>query len=54
MFAQSLVDYGSLSSIATRVELLAYSVRSWISGVSLTTWVVVAIIVVGLFFWSRR
>jgi len=54
MFAQSLGDYGSLSSIATRVESLIYSVRSWVGGVSPTTWVIVAVVGLGLFFLSRR
>jgi hypothetical protein len=54
MFAQSLVEYGSLSSIATRAESLAYSVRSWFGSLSPTTWVVVAIVGLGLFFWKRR
>ena len=54
MFAQSLGEYGSLGSIASRVESLAYSVRRWLGHVSPTTWVVVAIVVIGLFFWSRR
>ena len=54
MFAQSLGDYGTLGSITSRVESLAYSVRSWLGHISPMTWVVVAIVVVGLFLWSRR
>ncbi len=54
MFAQSLGDYGSLSSIATRAESLAFSVRWWLGSFSATTWVVVAVVGLGLFFWSRR
>lgn len=54
MFAQSLADYGSLSSIATRGESLAYSVRAWVGSAGPATWVVVAIVGLVLFFWSRR
>jgi hypothetical protein len=54
MFAQSLGDYAALGSIASRVESLSYSVRSWLGHVSPTTWVLVAIVVVGLFLLSRR
>jgi hypothetical protein len=54
MFAQSLGDYGSLGSITTRVESLSYSVRSFFGSLSPTTWVLIAIVVIGMFFWSRR
>jgi hypothetical protein len=54
MFAQSLGEYGNLGSIASRVESLAYSVRTWLGHIRPTTWVVVAILVIGLFLWSRR
>jgi hypothetical protein len=54
MFAQSLGEYGALGSIASRVESLSYSFGSWLGHISPTTWVVVAIVVIGLFLWSRR
>jgi len=54
MFAQSMVDYGTLGSIASRVESLAYSVRSSLGNLSPTTWLLIAIGVVVVFFFSRR
>jgi hypothetical protein len=54
MFAQSVGDYGSLGSITSRVESLSYSVRYFLGSLSPTTWVLVAIVVIGMFFWSRR
>ena len=54
MFAQSLGEYGGLGSIASVVESLAYSVRRWLGDITPTTWVVVAIVVIGLYLWSRR
>jgi hypothetical protein len=54
MFAQSLGEYGALSSIATRAESLAYSVRAWLGDLSPTTWVLAAVVLIGLFLWSRR
>jgi hypothetical protein len=54
MFAQSMGDYGTLGSIASRVESLSYPVRSWLGHLSPKTWVLVAICVIGLFLWNRR
>jgi hypothetical protein len=54
MFAQSIVEYANLSSIVTRVESMAYSVRWWLESLSPTTWVVMAICLLAFFFWSRR
>jgi len=54
MFAQSLGDYGSLCSITSRVESLAYSVRSSLGSLSPTTWVLIGLAAIGMFFWSRR
>jgi drug/metabolite transporter (DMT)-like permease len=54
MFAQSMGEYGALGSIASSVESLAYSVRRWLEHISPATWVVVAIVAIGLYLWSRR
>ena len=51
MFAQSLVDFGSLVS---GVDSLAYSVRSYVGNLSPATWGLIAVGVIGLLFWSRR
>jgi len=54
VFAQSIGDYASLSSIATWVESMAYSVRWWLGSLSPLTWALVAACLIGLFLWSRR
>ena len=54
MFAQSIGDYASLGSIVTRAEAMVYSARWWLGDLSPTTWVIVAVCVLGMFLWSRR
>jgi hypothetical protein len=55
VFAQNLVEHGSLDSIASNLQRSTDSVGSWLSGVSPTTWVIVGVVfVLGLIVWSRR
>ena len=54
LFAQSVVEYGAASSLSTTIQSLTYSVGTWLEGISATTWVVVAIVVVGLVVFVRR
>jgi hypothetical protein len=54
MFAQSIGEYGALGSLASGVESLAYSVTTWVGSISPTTWVIIIVVVIGGFAWSRR
>ena len=54
MFAQSLGEYGSLGSFGSAVQQLTYTISTWLGSLSATTWVVVAIVVVGLVILRRR
>ena len=44
LFAQSLAEYGLLSAMRASIEDVAYSVRMWVSGISSTTWTVLAVV----------
>jgi len=54
IFAQSLVEYGSLSSLMSKVQELTYSIRTWLGDLSATEWLIAAVVVAGLFFLTRR
>jgi hypothetical protein len=55
VFAQNLVEHGSLDSIAANLQHSTDAIGNWVSSVSPTTWMIVGIvIVVGLIVWSRR
>jgi preprotein translocase subunit SecG len=54
IFAQSLGEYGALGSFGSGVQQLIYAVSTWLGSLSATTWVVAAIIVVGLMTLRRR
>jgi hypothetical protein len=55
VFAQNLVEHGSLDSIASNLQRSTDSVGNWLSSVSPTTWMIVGVVfVVGLIVWSRR
>ena len=54
IFAQSLGEYGALGSLASGIQQLTYSIRAWLGSLSATTWVITAIVVVGLIFFTRR
>jgi hypothetical protein len=55
VFAQSLVEHGSLDSMASNLQRSTDTVGTWLGDVSPTTWVVLGVlVVVGLIVWSRR
>jgi hypothetical protein len=55
LFAQNLVEHGSLDALASNLQRSGDTIGTWISSVSPTAWVVVgAVVVVGLIVWSRR
>jgi hypothetical protein len=55
LFAQNLVEHGSLDSVASNIQRSSDTISSWLGTVSPTTWMILAaVVVVGLFVWSRR
>ena len=55
MFAQNLVERGSLDALASSLQRSGDTVGTWIASVSPTTWLVLAVVVVfGVIVWSRR
>jgi hypothetical protein len=55
LFAQNLVERGSLDSLASSLQRSSDTVGAWISSVNPTTWLVFGVVVVlGLIVWSRR
>lgn len=54
MFAQAIGEYGAAGSLGASVQSLAYSAGIWFDSITPTTWVVVAILAVGLLIWMRR
>jgi ABC-type molybdate transport system permease subunit len=54
IFAQSLGEYGALSSLASGVQQLTYSISTWLGNLSTTEWIIAVVVVVGLFFLTRR
>lgn len=51
MFAQSLIEYGSISS---SIEAAAASVRDWLSELSPSAWMVAGgVFLVALWLWTR-
>jgi hypothetical protein len=55
LFAQNLIEHGSLDSIASNFQRSTDTVSSWLATVSPTTWIVLGgIVLVGLLVWSRR
>jgi len=54
IFAQSLGEYGALGSLASGIQQLTYSISTWLGSVSATTWIIAAIVVVGLVILRRR
>ena len=55
LFAQNLVEHGSLDSIVSSLQRSTDTVGFWLSSVSPTTWIVLGgIVLVGLLVWSRR
>jgi hypothetical protein len=54
IFAQSVGEYGGLGSLASGVQQLTYSISAWLGSLSATTWIIAAIVVVGLVILTRR
>jgi hypothetical protein len=55
LFAQNLVEHGSLDALASNLQRSGDTVGTWITNVSPTTWIVLGVVVVfGLIVWSRR
>jgi hypothetical protein len=55
LFAQNLVEHGSLDSIASNLQRSTDTIGSWLATISPTTWIVLGgIVLVGLLVWSRR
>jgi len=54
LFAQSLGEYGGLASLASGLQQLTYSISVWLGSVRPTTWIIAAVVVVGLVMLTRR
>ena len=54
VFAQSLGEYVSLSSLMSGIQQLTYEVSSWLGSLTTTQWIIAAVVIVGLFFLTRR
>jgi hypothetical protein len=54
LFAQSFGEYGGLASLASWIQQVTYSIGAWLGGVSTTTWVIAALVVLGLLIATRR
>lgn len=54
LFAQSLGEYGGLASLASGLQQLTYSISVWLGSVRPTTWIITAVVVVGLVMLTRR
>ena len=54
IFAQSIGEYISLSSLMSGIQELTDSATTWLESLSTTTWIIVAIVVVGLVILRRR
>ncbi len=54
VIAQSIAEYGAASSLSTTIQSLASSATSWLGTIGMTTWIVVAVVLVGLFVFLRR
>jgi hypothetical protein len=54
IFAQSLLEYGALDSLASELQHQWYSISTWLGTLSTTEWIIAAIVVFGLFRLTRR
>jgi len=54
MFAQSMGEYGGLGSLGSSVQAAIYSLTAFVRDLSPTTWVVIAVVVIGLIVFLRR
>jgi hypothetical protein len=53
MFAQSVVEYGALASMAAAAQRALYSAQDWVVSRGPTTWIVVGGLIVLWFVFSR-
>jgi hypothetical protein len=54
LFAQSIGEYGGLGALTSLVQQVTYSVSVWFGSFTTTTWIVVAVGVLGLAIFLRR
>jgi Phage major coat protein, Gp8 len=54
MFAQSIGEYGGLGSLGSTVQAAIYSLTAFVRDLTPTTWVVIAVVAVGLIVVLRR
>jgi hypothetical protein len=54
MFAQSLGEYGAVGSLASGVQQFTYAISTWLGSLSATTWIIAAVVVLGLAVFMRR
>jgi ABC-type molybdate transport system permease subunit len=54
MFAQSLGEYGALGSLASGVQQLTYSISTRLGNLGASTWIIAAVVVLGLIVLRRR
>jgi hypothetical protein len=53
MFAQSVVEYGALASMAAAAQRALYSAQNWFVSRGPTTWIVVGGLILLWFVFSR-
>jgi len=54
MFAQSLGEYGALGSLASGIQQLTYSISTRLENLGASTWIIAAVVVLGLIVLRRR
>ena len=54
VFAQNLVEHGSLDTVGSNLQRSSDNFTSWVHSISPTTWVIVGIVLLAFFVWSRR
>jgi hypothetical protein len=53
MFAQSLVEYGLLASVATAVQGAVYAVRDWVDRSPEEAWTLAGVLAIVTILWAR-
>ena len=54
VFAQSVGEYGAVGSLGSVIEQFTYSVSAWLGSITPATWIIGAVVLVGLMLFSRR
>ena len=54
IFAQALGEYGALSALTAGIQQLTSDVTYWLGSLTTTQWIIAGIVIVGLFFLTRR